>query len=61
MSKVNPEQIRNAMFSSLEGYQEAVVDSLEFELERKLTTEEINVVYGRVDAVVTAGFKAKGE
>ncbi|HAU6297909.1 TPA: hypothetical protein JD836_14455 [Citrobacter freundii] len=57
MNKVTPEQIRNAMFSSLEDYQEAVVDSLEFDLERKLTIEEISAVYKRVDDVVTAGFK----
>ena len=58
MNKVTSELLRNAMFGSLEGYQEYVVDSLQFELGRKLTSEEITKVYEHVDRVVTDGMKA---
>ncbi|CFQ96640.1 hypothetical protein [Yersinia frederiksenii] len=45
--------VYNAMQSSLEGYAVAVVDSIEFELKRELTTEEHQQVFVAVDRAIT--------
>ncbi|WP_186381611.1 hypothetical protein [Yersinia massiliensis] len=47
------ELVYNAMQSSLEGYAASVVDSIEFELKRELTTEEYQQVYVAVDRAIT--------
>lgn len=53
MSKVTESAINTAMFSSLEGYVFAVVDSLEFELGRKLNSQEHQQVYKSVEQKVS--------
>lgn len=47
------ELVYNAMQSSLEGYAASVVDSIEFELKRELTTEEHQQVFVAVDRAIT--------
>lgn len=47
------ELVYSAMQSSLEGYAVAVVDSIEFELSRELTTQEHQQVYVAVDSAIT--------
>lgn len=63
MSKITPEQIHNAMFSSQEGYVAYVIDSIEFDLDRNLTDEEKHSVEKFVDGVITtnANLKEAGE
>lgn len=51
--------IRNAMYSSQEGYVSAVIDSIEFDLERKLTEDKCQAVEKFVDGVITAGLNTK--
>ena len=45
--------VHSAMFSSLEGYVSAVVDSVEFELRRLLSDGEHQYVYDTVETVIT--------
>ncbi|EBY9284051.1 TPA: hypothetical protein N3G98_004756 [Salmonella enterica subsp. enterica serovar Denver] len=45
--------IHDAMFSSLEGYVSAVVDSIEFESGRELSSSEHQYVYHIVEGAVT--------
>lgn len=59
MSKITPEQIHNAMFSSQEGYVAYVIDSIEFDLDRNLTEEEQRSVAKFVDGVITANANLK--
>lgn len=47
------ELVYNAMQSSLEGYAASVVDSIEFELKRELTTDEHQQVFVDVDRAIT--------
>ncbi|CNI77011.1 Uncharacterised protein [Yersinia massiliensis] len=47
------ELVYNAMQSSLEGYAASVVDSIEFELKRELTTDEHQQVFVAVDRAIT--------
>jgi len=63
MSKITPEQIHNAMFSSQEGYVAYVIDSIEFDLGRILADEEQRSVAQFVDGVITtnANVKEAGE
>ncbi|ELY5259777.1 TPA: hypothetical protein ACPZQ4_000023 [Yersinia enterocolitica] len=49
---LSKEQINSAMLSSLEGFSFSVVDSLEFELSRKLTASEQQEVFVIVERVV---------
>jgi hypothetical protein len=51
--------IHDAMLSSQEGYVSAVIDSIEFDLERKLTEDKCQAVEKFVDSVITAGFNTK--
>lgn len=53
MKKLTESVIHNAMFSSIEGYVFSVVDSLEFELGRKLSDEEQNDVYQLIQKEIT--------
>lgn len=46
------ESISASMFTSLEGYVSYVVDSLEFELKRELTSEEQQFVFRHVESIV---------
>lgn len=59
MSKITPEQIDKAMFSSKEGYVSCVVDSIEFDLDRNLTEEEQHSVEQFVDGAITTNAKLK--
>ncbi|MFA9207858.1 MAG: hypothetical protein ACEQSN_06245 [Yersinia sp. (in: enterobacteria)] len=45
--------VDNAMQSCIEGYAVSVVDSIEFELKRELSTEEHRQVYAAVDRAIT--------
>ncbi|EOT7595357.1 hypothetical protein ACNIT0_003028 [Yersinia enterocolitica] len=45
--------VDNAMQSCIEGYAVSVVDSIEFELKRELSTEEHQQVYAAVDRAIT--------
>lgn len=45
--------VSNAMQSCIEGYAASVVDSIEFELKRELSTEEHQQVYAAVDRDIT--------
>ncbi|MFA3778623.1 hypothetical protein [Yersinia sp. 1652 StPb PI] len=47
------ELVYSAMQSSLEGYAASVVDSIEFELKRELTTDEHQQVFVAVDRAIT--------
>lgn len=49
---ITPDAIDTAMFSCVEGYAMSVINSLEFELERKLTDDEQQAVYRHVENVV---------
>ncbi|CAM6433116.1 hypothetical protein CISECK367B_13265 [Citrobacter sedlakii] len=49
MSKLTEAAINSAMYSSLEGYALFVVDSLEFELGRKLNSDEHQQVFKSVE------------
>ncbi|MFM0958482.1 hypothetical protein WFM01_03200 [Yersinia enterocolitica] len=55
------ELVYSAMQSSLEGYAVAVVDSIEFELKRELTTQEHQQVYVAVDSAITGIAAAQKE
>ncbi|PSH23570.1 hypothetical protein B7R74_02735 [Yersinia pseudotuberculosis] len=50
---LSKEQINSAMMSSLEGFSFSVVDSLEFELSRKLTASEQQEVFVIVERAVS--------
>ncbi|MGE4801321.1 hypothetical protein AB8989_13170 [Yersinia hibernica] len=50
---LSKEQINSAMLSSLEGFSFSVVDSLEFELSRKLTASEQQEVFVIVERAVS--------
>lgn len=50
---LSEEQINSAMLSSLEGFSFSVVDSLEFELSRKLTASEQQEVFVIVERAVS--------
>ncbi|HDL6612288.1 TPA: hypothetical protein PXJ37_001857 [Yersinia enterocolitica] len=53
--------VGNAMQSCLEGYAASVVDSIEFELKRELSTDEYQQVYAAVDRAITGIDAAKTE
>ncbi|HAF2130879.1 TPA: hypothetical protein G9F27_005209 [Salmonella enterica] len=53
MSRLTKAAIHSAMFSSLEGYVSAVVDSVEFESGIKLNDEEQQQVYRLVEEIIT--------
>lgn len=55
------ELVYSAMQSSLEGYAASVVDSIEFELKRELTTGEHQQVFVAVDRAITGIAAAKTE
>jgi len=54
IKSLTPDAIDTAMFSSAEGYAMSVIDSLEFELERKLTDDEQQAVYLHVENIVAS-------
>lgn len=45
--------IKSAIYSSLEGYAELVVDSIEFEIDRELSAEECQRVFIFVDSAIS--------
>ncbi|EAT4592354.1 hypothetical protein ABGY98_003149 [Salmonella enterica] len=53
MSRLTKAAIHSAMYSSLEGYVSAVVDSVEFESDIKLNDEEHQQVYLLVEKIIT--------
>ncbi|HAF5679394.1 TPA: hypothetical protein G8N93_004008 [Salmonella enterica] len=53
MSGLTKAAIHSAMFSSLEGYVSAVVDSVEFESGIKLNDEEQQQVYRLIEEIIT--------
>ncbi|EBS5928300.1 hypothetical protein QLL71_003348 [Salmonella enterica] len=53
MSRLTKAAIHSAMYSSLEGYVSAVVDSVEFESDIKLNDEEHQQVYRLVEKIIT--------
>ncbi|EAB7740813.1 hypothetical protein B5864_16480 [Salmonella enterica] len=53
MSRLTKAAIYSAMFSSLEGYVSAVVDSVEFESGIKLNDEEQQQVYRLIEEIIT--------
>ncbi|EPF2606946.1 TPA: hypothetical protein ACXLW8_004422 [Yersinia enterocolitica] len=56
---LSKEQINSAMLSSLEGFSFSVVDSLEFELSRKLTAREQQEVGVIVERAVSEGISLR--
>ncbi|MEB4492263.1 hypothetical protein [Klebsiella pneumoniae] len=50
---IGTKALHDAMFSCTEGYVQLIVDSLEFELGRSLSTEEEQDVFLRVEAGIT--------
>ncbi len=52
---LSEELVKDAAFSSLEGYAFLVVDSIEFELGRELTSEEAQQVCRTVESIVNKG------
>ncbi|HFX2464518.1 TPA: hypothetical protein ACIA70_002926 [Salmonella enterica subsp. enterica serovar Java] len=60
MSRVSKAAIHSAMFSSLEGYVSAVVDSVEFESGIKLNDEEQQQVYRQVEKIIISATSKGG-
>ncbi|EBY8645455.1 hypothetical protein HBZ99_004878 [Salmonella enterica subsp. enterica] len=60
MSRLTKAAIHSAMFSSLEGYVSAVVDSVEFESGIKLNDEEQQQVYRLVEQIITRAISKGG-
>ncbi|HGJ5066790.1 TPA: hypothetical protein ACJGSF_004984 [Salmonella enterica subsp. enterica serovar Muenchen] len=60
MSRVSKAAIHSAMFSSLEGYVSAVVDSVEFESGIELDDEEQQQVYRQVEKIITSATSKGG-
>ncbi|EBD0365433.1 hypothetical protein QY625_004026 [Salmonella enterica] len=60
MSRLTKVAIHSAMFSSLEGYVSAVVDSVEFESGIKLNDEEQQQVYRLVEQIITRAISKGG-
>ncbi|ELC8789698.1 hypothetical protein RJV04_004077 [Salmonella enterica] len=60
MSRLTKAAIHSAMFSSLEGYVSAVVDSVEFESDIKLNHEEQQKVYRLVEKIITSAASKGG-
>ncbi|MDM2779264.1 hypothetical protein OGY18_19355 [Citrobacter sp. Cpo142] len=61
MGKFTQDSIRLAMLGSLEGYVFSVVDSIEFDIGRKLTSDEQKLVYRFVEDKINRATKEVAE
>ena len=61
MAKFTQDSIRLAMLGSLEGYVFSVVDSIEFDIGRKLTSDEQQQVYRFVEDKINRATKEVAE